>query len=29
VREMIRTTAFKRRIQAKPAQIIRRHDAAD
>jgi poly(3-hydroxybutyrate) depolymerase len=29
VREMIRSTAFKRRIQAKPAQIIRHHDAAD
>mgnify|MGYP003860017909 CR=1 FL=1 len=29
VREMIRTTAFKRRIQAKPAKIIRRVDAAE
>ena len=29
VREMIRTTAFKRRTQAKPAKIIRRVDAAD
>ena len=29
VREMIRTTDFKRRIQAKPARIIRRVDAAE
>jgi DNA-binding MarR family transcriptional regulator len=29
VREMIRTTDFKRRIQAKPPEIIRRVDAAE
>ena len=29
VREMIRTTAFKRSIQSKPAQVIRRVDAAE
>jgi poly(3-hydroxybutyrate) depolymerase len=29
VREMIRTTAFKRNIQAKPAKIVRRAAAAE